>query len=250
MIPALALAMAVQSEPAPLLEKIPGTLVTFRMVPIPGGKVNIGGKEVQVKPFYMGATEVTWDAYDVFAFRLDMTAAEQASGFETKTRPSKPYGSPDRGFGHKGFPALGIHQNAAQKYVEWLSKKTGKKYRLPTEAEWEHAAKANGSPTPPLKEYAWYWDTTEETTQAVSTKKPNAWGLFDLLGNVCEWVVASDGTPVTKGGHFLSKEKDLTPSFREPYNPKWQESDAQRPKSVWWLSNGEVVGMRVVLDPS
>lgn len=219
---------------------VPGSLVEFNLIKIPAAK---GGKS-----FWMGETEVTWDLYDVYAFRLDLTAQEQASGVDAKARPSKPYGAPDRGFGHKGFPALSMTANAGQKFCEWLSKKTGRKFRLPTEAEWEHAARAGETAAPKLDDVAWHWDNAEDTTHAVGKLKANAWGLFDMLGNVREWAIDAKGIPVTCGGSFVDKPATLSFGTRHYYDPAWQEADAHVPKSVWWLSNGEFVGMRLACD--
>lgn len=230
-------------------EKIPGTLAAFTMVKVPAGEATVDGKKVNVGPFWIGATEVTWDVYDIFAFRLDLTAQEQATGVDAKARPSKPYGAPDRGYGHKGYAALGMASNAANKFCEWLSKKTGKKYRIPTEAEWEHAAHAGHKGDPkPLGDYAWILDNSDDVAHPVATKKPNAWGLYDMIGNTAEWVLAADGTMVVRGGSFTQESPMVGIKAREPYSPKWQEADAHVPKSVWWLSDGYYIGMRVVCD--
>jgi len=225
-------------------ETIPGSLVAFDMVavpPLPNGK-----------PFYIAKTEVTWDAYDIFAYRLDLTEEQKAKGVDATSRPSKPYGAPDRGFGHKGYAAVGVPFHAAQQYCLWLSQKTGKKYRLPTEAEWEWACRAGGDGKPlPKKELdkvAWYFETTEDKTQPVGTKAPNAWGLHDMLGNVAEWVVVPGKAPVVKGGSYQDDAKQVHPLARQPYSPDWQMSDAQEPKSKWWLSDGPQIGFRVVCD--
>jgi formylglycine-generating enzyme required for sulfatase activity len=232
-------------ERKPFVEKIPGSLVTFEMLPVPAPP---GGK-----PFYLAKTETTWDAYDIFAYRLDLTEAQKAADVDAASRPSKPYGAPDRGFGHQGYAAVGVAFHAAGEYCNWLSKKTGKKYRLPTEAEWEWACRAGGSDAPlspdDLKKAAWYFDTTEDKTQAVGTKAANAWGLHDMLGNVWEWCTTGPNEPgVVRGGSYQEKAKDLSPKTRSEYNPDWQLSDAQNPKSRWWLSDGPQVGFRVVCE--
>jgi formylglycine-generating enzyme required for sulfatase activity len=86
----------------------------------------------------------------------------------------------------KNHPAIGMTWHTATTVCKWLAQKTGKKYRLPTEAEWEYAARA-GSTKPfgvcdaadGLKGYAWYKDTADMEPHAVATKKSNAWGLYD-----------------------------------------------------------------------
>ena len=93
---------------------------------------------VVVKPFHIGRTEVTWDMYDVFALGLDV--AKEKTSADAVARPSQPYGAPDYGWGHAGFPAISVTRDAAEAFCKWLSTKTGRVYRLPTEAEWTHAA--------------------------------------------------------------------------------------------------------------
>jgi formylglycine-generating enzyme required for sulfatase activity len=241
----LIVSSAAAQPPQPFTEKIPGSLVSFEMVPVPAPP---GGK-----PFYIARTETTWDCYDIFAYRLDLTPEQVAKDVDAASRPSKPYGAPDRGFGHQGYPAGSVAFQAAQAYCVWLSARTGKKYRLPTEAEWDWAARAGGDGKPlsksELEKVAWYWDTTEDKTMDVGKKAPNAWGIHDMLGNVAEWVVTGKDTPpVVKGGSYIDKAPNVHLKARQPYSPKWQESDAHTPKSKWWLSDGPSVGFRVVCE--
>lgn len=235
MLATLSLALVMQDT---MKVTIPGSTVSFNMVRIPDNK----GPKI-----WIATTEVTWDVYDMFAYRLDMSKEDQAKGVDVESRPSKPYGAPDRGFGHYGYAALGMTDNAANQFCKWLSKKTGKKFRIPTEQEWEHAARAGATELPsPLGDHAWFWENAEDQAQPVGKLKPNKWGIYDMLGNVAEWAIDAKGKAVTCGGSYLDKKVDF--STRAYYDPKWQEADAHVPKSKWWLSDGPFVGMRVVCE--
>jgi formylglycine-generating enzyme required for sulfatase activity len=242
-------------------ETIPGTVVKFDMVPVPGGTYTINDpktgkpKQVTIKPFYIGKTEVTWDEFDVFVHKLDAPDTQKTGGADAVSRPSKPYGAVDRGYGHKGYPAISMSYLSAQKYCEWLSAKTGKKYRLPTEAEWEYACRAGVLPAKPitdselLDKLAWHWGNSEDKTHKVGTKQPNAWGIHDILGNVAEWCQPMDDeVPVVRGGSFDDQPDKVHPAARKKYTPDWQMNDPQNPKSQWWLTDAPFVGFRVVCE--
>jgi formylglycine-generating enzyme required for sulfatase activity len=228
-------------------ESIPGTLVTFEMVPVPAGDVAVDGKPVSVAAFHIGRTEVTWDLYDVFALGLDVPKTGKT---DAVARPSQPYGAPDYGWGHAGYPAISIASTAAQAFCEWLSAKTGKTYRLATEAEWMHAARlaAGGDALSPAQrnELAWHRENASTRTHPVGTKKPDALGLVDLFGNAAEWVTTSDGGFATRGGSFRDPAESVGPSARAVQDDSWNERDPQLPKSRWWLSDGPFVGFRLV----
>lgn len=242
----LAVAPAGQRS-ADFTQKIPGFLPEFHMVRIPDGSVTIDGKAVAIRNLYVGETEVTWDIFDIWAFRLDQTSEDQAAGVDAKSRPSKPYGAPDKGFGHAGFPALGMTRLAAEEFCRWLSAKTKRTYRLPTAAEWQYAAAAGSKSLPAsLDQHAWYWDNAEDKTHPVKSLKPNEFGLYDTLGNVGEWVVTADGEPALAGGHFLSRKAGVGFEAVLKQTPKWNENDPQNPKSKWWLANAPFAGFRVV----
>lgn len=245
--------MIVSQQPATaerMEVKIPGQLPSFWVRKIPSASVPINGKQTEIKEFWIGETEITWDIYDIYAFRLDLTEAEQAADVDGQSRPSRPYGAPDRGFGHKGFAALGMTHHAAGEFCNWLARKTGLKFRVPTTLEWEYAARAGATQNPsPVTDFAWCWENSDDKAHEVGTKKPNAWGLHDMLGNVQEWATDEKGKPVTCGGSYMTKAAKIGFATREPYSNKWQDADAHVPKSKWWLSDGPFVGMRVVIDP-
>jgi formylglycine-generating enzyme required for sulfatase activity len=237
--------------PSTYRESIPGTLVTFEMVLVPGGKVTLGGTGADVQPFFVSRTEVTWDLYDVFALGLDKRAS--SGGADAIARPSSPYGAPDYGWGHAGYPAISVAHPAAQAFCEWLSARTGKSYRLPSEAEWARAADlATGgsqwSP-PQIDAVAWHSANAGARTHPVAARKPDALGLYDLFGNAAEWVVTADGEPVVRGGSFRDPAQAVGPRARAAQNSAWNERDPQLPKSRWWLSDGPFVGFRIVRTP-
>lgn len=233
-------------------QEIPGTLVKFDMALVAAGEITMpdpakegATKKIQVGPFYIAKTETTWDAYD--AYRLGALEEVKLVEKDATSTPSNPYGSIDRGFGHKGYPAINITYLGAKSYCEWLSKKSGHKYRLPTEAEWEFACRA-GAAEPNAEKLKEMAVTFAEKTSAVASKKPNAWDIHDMLGNVAEWCVDLKGKPVVCGGSFMDLPAKCKPSTRKYQTDAWQANDPQDPKSKWWLSDGEFVGFRVLRE--
>jgi formylglycine-generating enzyme required for sulfatase activity len=216
------------------VQKLPGTLVEFTMV-----RIKTPGETL-----WISSTEVTWDLYDVFAYSLDLTEKQRTEGVEAESRPSKPYGAPDRGFGHQGYPAIGIASHAAEEFCRWLSVKTGHKYRLPTEGEWERAMGATLERT--RHDEAWFASNSMGKTHPVAKKKANQFGLYDMLGNAAEWCQTAEGGYVVRGGSYL--DESVGSGSRQGYQEYWQESDPQDPKSRWWLSDGPEVGFRVVRE--
>jgi formylglycine-generating enzyme required for sulfatase activity len=280
------------------------TKVTFDMVPIPGGAYLMGSPAsepgrsddegpqhpVQIKPFWMGKYEVTWDEYDIWRTDMNIPVGEaagnkggkdkkpDAKGVDAVTRPTPPYGDPTFGYGHDKYPVICVTHHAAMEYCRWLSKKTGKAYRLPTEAEWEWAARA-GTTTPyffgddpkKLDDYAWYKANSDDSPQEIGKKKPNPWGLYDIYGNASEWCLdryepdaykqfpadrltlgpvllpTADRFPdVVRGGSWSEKADRCRSATRRSSLAKWIQLDPNTPKSIWWLTSAEFVGFRVV----
>src|SRR5262249_51841082 len=174
--------------------------------------------------------------------------------------------------------------HGAMTYCRWLSKKTGKYYRLPTEAEWEYAARAGtktaysfGDDPAKLDEYAWYQvnakvpGETMPHPQPVGKKKPNQWGLHDIYGNVAEWCVdhydeayykkfptykptlepvyiptGSLYPYVVRGVSWADKASECRSAARRGSDKSWLKQDPQRPQSIWWMTEADYVGFRVV----
>ncbi len=279
-------------------EKIPGTRVSFDMIPIPSGNFTMGSPasekdrnddegpqvEVQLSPFWMGKCEVTWNEYELFMYPEEMKRLQQLSGDTTTdpladavTKPTKPYVEMSFGMGKDGYPAISMTHHAANKYCEWLSAKTGHFYRLPTEAEWEYACRAGtttvysfGNSPDAIDDYAWHADNSDFKYQKVGKKKPNPWGLHDMHGNVTEWVIdqysaetylnhsnagsvidpwIKSTTPYphsARGGSWDDFPESLRSAVRRGSDAAWKMQDPQLPKSIWYLTDAQFLGFRVV----
>ncbi|WP_209402135.1 SUMF1/EgtB/PvdO family nonheme iron enzyme [Pseudozobellia sp. WGM2] len=272
-------------------ETIPATEVSFDMVSIPGGHFKMGSpesevnrkadegpqKEVEIDPFYMGKYEVTWDLFELFFkqnkelfVKLD---DDRVMKIDAITRPSPPYEDPSYGMGKDGFPAVSMSAYSALVFCKWLSTITGKFYRLPTEAEWEYAARAGtetaysfGDNVSVIDEYAVFYKNSGNKYAEVGTKKPNPWGLYDMHGNAAEWTLdeyredsyaKTDNknpwvTPTVihprsyRGGSWDDDADKLRSAARTASSLKLQKRDPQIPKSFWWFTDSNYVGMRLV----
>ena len=246
----------------PYTETIEGTVVTFDMMPVPAGKIDLpSGEQVAVNAFWIGKTEVTWDEYDVWQLGLDHEPSERRR-IDAESRPSRPYGAPDWGYGHAGYATLSVTAHAAEEYAKWLSEKTSRSYRLPTATEWRYACLAGSDsagvnvhgpqPLPEnyLEQVAWHAGNADRTTHPVASKEPNGLGLHDMLGNAGEWaILRSTGVTALHGGTFLDGIDAVHCGTRAEQTRAWNSTDPQIPKSTWWLSDGPFAGFRVVRDP-
>ncbi|KAA3605200.1 MAG: hypothetical protein DWQ01_21670 [Planctomycetota bacterium] len=234
----------------PFTQSVPGTTAELEMVPIAAGKFTAESGEVTDLPaFWISKTEITWDLYDVWYLELDLPPEKRSPDKDARSRPSKPYGAPDRGFGHEGYPALGMPAYAARKFARWLSALTGRNYRLPTEAEWTYVCQQGLDPDISLEDQAWFFDNAMDSTHPVAKKAVNRLGLYDMLGNVAEWCTTADGEDLACGGCYDSDGKDVHPLARMRRTPEWSLRDPQNPKSKWWLSDGPYVGIRLICEP-
>lgn len=212
-------------------EQIPETSVAFDMVAIPAGSFTMGSPseeqfrgsnegpqvKVNISEFWMGKAEVSWDEF--LAFFAETNSQGHAEDIQTEvpedvdaiTGPTAPWGAPDQGWGKETRPAITMSHHAVQVYCEWLSQKTGKKYRLPTEAEWEYANRGGkdtpyffeGSPkdytkqgfmksifkpdTEIISDYTVYSLNSQMQTQEPSSVQENPFGLLNMAGNVWEF---------------------------------------------------------------
>ncbi|WP_146519711.1 formylglycine-generating enzyme family protein [Stieleria varia] len=283
-----------QAEMKPYTELLEHTEVEMDMLPIAGGQFLMGSPEseedrgddespqhkVTVAPFWMSKCEITWDAYDAWGEEMDQRRRELLSLPKTPrdiavdgvSKPTEPYTDMSFGMGREGYPAICMTQHAARTFCKWLSAKTGRYYRLPTEPEWEYACRAGtttaysfGDDPDQLDEYAWYAGNTDFNYQPVGQKKPNPWGLHDMHGNAAEWVldqytpyetIKSTDNPlqiptklyprVVRGGGWEHDADQLRSAARMPSSPEWKDQDPQVPRSIWYHTDALSVGFRVV----
>lgn len=282
-------------------EQLPAWGTSIDMTAVRGGEFEMGSPDsepmrradegprhrVRVDDFWMSTVEIPWEVYMAF---MDNGRPRTRSGvlldrrpddelWDLVAQPTAPYTSMNLGMGNgyeKGMPAISMSHYAASKFCEWLSAQTGRYYRLPTEAEWEYACRSGssaaycyGNDEAPLAEYAWFWNNANDRYQHVALKKPNAFGLFDMHGNVAEWVLDTyapypaqknkesiSENPLTlvpgKNGHVVrggSWEDDpdrLRSAARRCSSADWSALDPQNPKSLWYLTNGGMIGFRIV----
>ena len=284
--------------------RIPGTDASFWMEPIPAGQFRMGSPETEpgrsdiegpqltynVDAFWMARHEVTQGEYrhymkmsavfSMFHFK-QFTEVKGDNLVDAVTAPTVIY-EPAYVFEmgeHVDMPMMTMTQYAAKQYSKWLSLITESQFRLPTEAEWEYACRAGsttayhfGDDPAELENYAWYAKNSYDAgLRKVGTKKPNAWGLYDMHGNVAEWVhdhcvkyVSADGTrnaardwvridkvdpKAVRGGSWeFAAEKCRSASRLASDMDTWRDYDPDVPPSPWWMTTDPArgVGMRLM----
>ena len=311
-IPAVDSEAETQAEMKPYIETITGANVTFKMVPIPGGKFLMGSPagekgredhegpqvEVEILPFWMEEHEVTWEEFSQFQQYLlrdsrpnDPGRTDREKLTDAMGRPTPAYDIDAISYGKSGkldHPASGMTCYAAQVYCKWLTAATGRYYRLPTEAEWEYACRA-GSTTAfsfsddskQLDDYGWFFGNTDKGYNKVMAKKPNAWGLYDMHGNVAEWVlglydenayqkfkdgeiqslliqgqwdtdmrammhVANGVNSIARGGSCDHNAQECRSAAKLISQWDWKEQDPMFPKSIWFYTESPFVGFRII----
>ena len=302
-LPVPAAIAATESEMKPYAEPLEHTELQIEMVPIPGGTFSMGSpeseedrnedegpqREVEVSPFWIGKYEITWDQYDTWSEEMDqlrrkmfsIKANARDAAVDGISKPTEPYTDMSFGMGKGEYPAICMTQHAARTFCKWLSAKTGRYYRLPTEAEWEYACRAGtttaysfGDDPDELEDHAWFFDNSDDTYQEVGQKEANPWGLFDMHGNVAEWVldqydesyygqknnvvdplnVPNKLYPrVVRGGGWDDDPEMLRSAARKGSSDEWKKQDPQIPRSIWYHTDALGVGFRVVrplVDPS
>ena len=252
-------------------EKAIENSIGMKFVPIPAGTFTMGSpfgekdryhneRQHQVtltKSSYMGRTEVT-------------------QGQWKKVMGTEPWKGQDYVQERDDYPAVYISWDDAVEFCKKLSAMENRVYRLPTEAEWEYACRAGtttawsfGADVGALGDYAWFAGNTEGSgTRVVRQKKPNPFGLYDMHGNVAEWCIdqyapnlgvlaglGSDDpfvkskTPyphVAKGGSWDDDAKRLRSAARRGSDKSWKMQDPQLPKSIWYLTDAQFLGFRIV----
>ena len=288
----------------PYTQSFERTNVSFEMIPIPGGEVTAGSPKaeagrsedegpqftVKLEPFWMAKTELTWGEYNTFMRTYDVFKRLTSKGIRQVTEDVKsdaltvptPLYDPGKTYefgDDKSQPAVTMTQYSAKQYTKWLSGLTEVQYRLPTEVEWEYAARAGskaaysfGDDPAQLEKYAVFGSTNGAAK--VGTKAPNAFGLHDMHGNVWEWTIdqfdakgfeklggkslvqfegtnwpsTADSRCVRGGGWQDPAERVRSAARMGSVDDDWKEEDPNVPLSPWWYTSdpARMVGMRLV----
>lgn len=267
---------AADDLPAMFTDVVPyekGARPSFEMVLVPGDASK------GIEPYYMAKTEVTWEMFYAWAYSTDISPNRSAILQVIGLRPSPLYGGSGQvanGLDNPQRPAMGMSRTTAQAYCLWLSERTGRTYRLPTEQEWEHAVHLGGVPEEPdqflkhacFRESAYpepdpfdpFYDPSKPikidpdqplVTRLAGKTLPNALGIHDLIGNAAEWVIPTDpAVRKVRGGHFMMPVADYTPDWEAAEDQDiWNASYPQKPVSRFWYKDVYFAGFRLVCEP-
>ncbi|MCS7465205.1 formylglycine-generating enzyme family protein [Stieleria sp. ICT_E10.1] len=225
-------------------------------------------------PFWIGKYEITMEQYLPYRqlyYRQKQDAsqginqANSPTDVDAVTGPTDVYdtrynfeyaGAPDS-------PVTTVSQFAARQYTKYLTLLTGQTYRLPLRSEWQHACLAGsrtrycyGDDVKRLGEFAVYLDNTSDDslTLRVGTKKPNAWGLHDVHGNVAELVIEDTAVTGLRFGHVAcggngdSDAEDCTADSVVRTTVEWWDDDPDFPRSSWWMTSEQsrMTGFRII----
>jgi formylglycine-generating enzyme len=255
----------------PFTETIPGTDIQFKMMPIPGVSMADGASSA---PFWIGQCEVTLREYREYAklgwlFRkATKRQVKDAHAVDAVSAPTEIYSVPTQfnGVTSLDCPAYSMTLYSAKQYTKWLSLILDRPYRLPTEAEWQHACLAGGKAslgaiTDRPEQFSVYGGTSD-CVLPVGSKQPNSWGLHDIYGNVSEWVITQFPNPsapfkqtremfipswVSKGGSYSTEIGQLNAERREVATKDYWDYDPDYPVSCCWLANDQAaIGFRIV----
>ncbi|MFI4861334.1 MAG: YceI family protein [Phycisphaerales bacterium JB063] len=237
--------------------------VPFEMILVPGNESE------GIAPFYMSKLEVTWEMFRAWSYSQDIgDPSEINSLIERRLRPTPLFGNPSVlvQINNPQNPARAVSRLTAEAFCKWLTEKTGRQYRLPTEREWEQALIAGGGIPDDLDAAAWHFDNAPgdaffgdpvaespaemAEVPEVGTKAPNDLGIHDMLGSVSEWVIpANPAERALRGGNMRTRTEDLVFGWREVEDREaWFASYPNEPKSLYWYPSYEFGGIRLVCE--
>jgi formylglycine-generating enzyme required for sulfatase activity len=229
--------------------------VVFELVLVPGDT------EADIPPFYMTTHEVTWEMFYEWAacWHIDLETREKLKAQGLRPSPIyEGYRMLELGRGER--PALGMSLETAENFANWLSLQSGKRYRIPTDRQWQHALKLGGGV--PGNQYdllkqGVFLDNAEvmfdppflERTNIVASKEPNTLGIYDMLGNAAEWVTGTGNPPRVRGGHFMLKANDFSADWKAVEDQDvWNYSWPSIPQPRYWYRDHYYQGIRLVAE--
>jgi hypothetical protein len=199
-----------------------------------------------LRPFSIGVQEVTWREMDLFRKqrRMDGDEVEFSQALLEDRAPERKVFAPEH-------PAVTMTWHTAVEYCEWLSQKTGAYFRLPTEREWDYVFRTGDDASVPLEDKGWHRENAGGLTHPVGCKKPDRYGIHDLLGNAGEYALEPPSPPglnyVLLGGSWRTPREEGLATRRQTIDPGWFECDPYRPHRMrWFVDLAPSQGMRLV----